>query len=175
MQLNRNNFAELFRSDYYTVEVWFVESVNRSQAIAPPPPKRYIYKVLKTDKLEVGDKVVVCVTNTPEAAEELKVCTVVAIDFEPQIEGESSFKHKWIVGRFDDLMAGYMANVESDTKLKRAVTKLESAMEKVNLRAQLTLAMEILDPETKKELAEAFNMPNLLGTDKTEAKTDGNA
>lgn len=168
MNLNKNNFAELFRSDYYTVEVWFIESAHTyerqvsQQSVNRAQPKKYTYKVLKTEELKVGDKVVVCVSNDMDVAEELKICQVVSINNEPQIDGESSFKYKWIVGKFENVIADYRANVEKDTKLKRAVTKLEGALEKVALRTQLKLAMETLDDETKKELAEAFGMPNLL-------------
>lgn len=167
MKLNRKNFAELFRTDYYTVSVHFAVD-DRKYAVNDT--KAYTYKVSKDMEVKEGDDLLVYVASRGQPIHALKVVRVVSVNREAEIEEDSPFDYKWIVAKLDDVMASYYANLEKDNNLKRAVYKLEAALEKVSLRKQLEAAMQELDEEDKKELAAAFNMTNLLGNDKKETE-----
>ncbi len=165
MRINRKNFAELFRTDYHTVSVIFVENDGQYSQSAKSwgsGKKAYTYKVPKNMEVSEGDLLLVYVANSSKVIETLKVVRVVSVNREAEIEEDSPFDYKWVVGKLDDVMQEYNRNVEKDTELKRAVHKLEAALEKVSLRKQLAAAMEELDEDDKKELAAAFNLTNLL-------------
>ena len=152
MKLNRKHFAELFRTDYYTVAVKFrTDSYYRSD-------KHYTYKVPKTIELIEGDKVLVCVSNDLSKVDELKVTTVQAINREPEIESNAGFDYKWIVAKLNDVLAPYVDNIEKDKKLKRAVYKLEAAMERAMLRVQLADALKELSEDDALELSREFGI-----------------
>lgn len=166
MRLNRKNFAEFFRTDYYLVGVKFLD--NSGVAMTPQAQqerkKMYTYKVPKGVELSIGDKVVVC-TQDPDFADDLRITVVAKVDTDLEVLQDGSIDYKWIVAPYDDLIASYKQNIEKDNKLKQGVAKLEQALERVNLQTQLKLAMEMLDDGTKKELSEIFGMGNLLGND----------
>lgn len=164
MKLNRKNFAEFFRTDYYTITTKFLQSELAALGNSAAPKreiKEYTYKVPKSVELQLGDKLLVCVSNDIERAEKLDVVFVTAINHEAEIEEDSPFAYKWIVGKFDDVMTSYRENLVKDQNLKRGVHKLEQALERVSLRNQLKMAMLELDDETKKELGAIFGMKNL--------------
>lgn len=170
MKLNRKNFAELFRTDYNIVSVVFAESeLNRGPSVRGRLPdgaiKLYDYKIPKDWTISIGDKLLVCTDNNLDYLQGLKVVKVVKLNSEPEIEEDSPFDYKWIVAKVDDVMEKYIALIEQDTNLKRAVSKLEQALERVSLRKQLETAMSELDDGTRSDLARLFNMPNLLGND----------
>lgn len=160
MKINRANFAEFFRNDYYTVAVRFMDGAG---------DKDYTYKVPKSIGVTFGSKVIVCVPNDPTLAKELKIVTVVRVDENPQVHDDAGFNYKWIIGTFDTVMEEYLANVAKDTKLKTAVAKLEQKLEQISLRKQLQLAMDELDDESKAELSQLFGT-ELLIENKTDAK-----
>jgi hypothetical protein len=173
MKINRKNFAELFRTDYYTIGVFFEKDyneefdVNLGQKAARTinNVKEYTYKVPKSLTLTLGDKLLVCTDNNLDYVRALKVVKVASINREPEIEEDSPFDYKWIVGKLDDVLVGYKEQIEKDNNLKRAVHKLEQALERVSLKKQLEAAMMELGEDDKNELARLFNMPNLLGSD----------
>lgn len=167
MKLNRQNFAEMFRTDYYLVSVQFMEGIKNPLGAVRgrPGDKSYTYKISKSQVVDVGDRLLVCTVNEPNEAEMLKVVVVVSINKEPEIEEESPFQYKWIVAKFDDVMAAYYENIAKDTNLKRAVHKLEKALERVSLRQQLKMAMAELPDDERLELSKAFGVSNLLGND----------
>lgn len=153
MKLNRKHFAELFRSDYYTVQVHFCGTSIHSGS-----EKAYTYKVHKDVEVQLTDRLVVCVPNQLDAVQELKVVRVVSINHEPGIEEDVGLQYKWIVGKLDDIISGYKVNIEKDQKLKRAVAKLEGAMERAMLRVQLSDALKELAPEERESLAEELGI-----------------
>lgn len=150
MKLNRANFAEFFRTDYYTINVIFEADESTVQR-ARNPSTRYTYKVPQDIKLQIGDRVVVM----PQPGV-LKSPIVVEVHENPQIEEDTGFNFKWIVGKYDDMVAGYKENVERDQRLKKAVAKLEQKLEQISLRKQLALAMEELGEADKQELTALF-------------------
>jgi hypothetical protein len=152
VKLNRKHFAELFRTDYYTVGVKFADDPYGRN------PKEYTYKVPKSMNLVCGDRVLVCVPNDLSKVQELKVTTVQTINREPEIESNVGFDYKWIVAKFDDVTADYVSNIEKDKKLKRAVHKLESAMERAMLRVQLADALKELSEDDALELSQEFGL-----------------
>lgn len=156
MQLNRKNFAEFFRTDFYTVGVKFFGAAGDIQA------KEYTYKVHKDMEICIGDKVFVCTSNDPMLAQELKATVVSSINREPELEGSDCINYKWIVGKLQDVLAPYLENIEKDNRLKRAVTVLERKLEQINLRKSIALAMEELGDEDKNELKSLFGT-ELLG------------
>jgi len=161
MKLNRANFAEFFRTDYYTINVIF--DVENDTGVRKNPSTRYTYKVPQDIKLEIGDRVVVM----PQAGN-LKSPTVVEIHENPQIEEDTGFNFKWIVGKYDDIIVNYVENMERDTRLKKAVAKLEQKLEQISLRKQLALAMEELGEADKQELTALFGtelLPKSLASD----------
>ena len=168
MRINRKNFAELFRTDYYTIGVFFEKDYNEEYDANLGPKaavKEYTYKVPKSLTLTLGDKLLVCTDNNLDYVRALRVVKVTSINREPEIEEDSPFDYKWIVGKLDDVLAGYKEQLEKDNNLKRAVHKLEQALERVSLKKQLEAAMMELGDDDKTELARLFNMPNLLGSD----------
>jgi hypothetical protein len=172
MKLNRQNFAEFFRTDYNLISVIFAEGNigRRSHQIhrdnfGQTDLKRYTYKIRKEDACEIGDEFLVCTSNDLSNIETLKVVKVVLINVEPEIEEESPFEYKWVVGRLDDVLINYKANIEKDNNLKRAVHKLEQALERVSLRKQLQAALDELPQQDREELATMFGVQNLLGND----------
>lgn len=169
MRLNRKNFAEFFRTDFYLISVRFPAEASVHQAASN---KAYTYKVPKDVVLDLEDKVVVCVSNDPDTAWELKITTVIKIDRDLEALEEGSINYKWIVGRSDEILAKYKENIAKDNKLKQGVAKLEQALERVSLRQQLAMAMKELDEDTKRELGEIFGSQNLLesGSDNSEEK-----
>jgi hypothetical protein len=188
MQLNRQHFAEFFRTDFYTVSVIFPTSSSDSDRIPtgtkkylqdatstrawPAEFKRYTYKIPKTMSVALGDLMLVCTSNAPHdffSFAGLKTVQVVEINKEPEIEGSACFDYKWIVGRLDEVMKPYLANIEGDLRLKRAVSKLEAALERVSLRKQIISALEELGPEEAAELQQLFGT-DLLGERKELSK-----
>lgn len=169
MKLNRKNFAEFFRTDYYTVSVVFLENTATSR---PGGAKAYTYKVPKSLKVDVGDKLVVC-TQEPLMADSLKVVKVISVNVDAEIEEDSPFQYKWIVGTFAEVMTNYQENLDKDNRLKKAVHKLEQALERVSLRKQLETALSEIGDEERKELSALFGT-DLLGQTKPEL-TNGNS
>lgn len=163
MNLNRAHFTELFRTDFYTVGVKFFTNANALAARSEN--KTYTYKVPKDIKLDIGAKVFVCTSNNLEDVQELKVAIVFNVNKEPEIDEGGGFTYKWIVGTYDDVLAGYRVQVEKDTRLKRAVAMLEKKLAQVSLKKQIEMAMNELGDDDRKELSELFGMPSLLGTD----------
>lgn len=169
MSLNRKHFAEFFRTDFNVVSVVFLENLigGSRGAQLSGNPKRYSYKVSKDLKIAEGELLLVCTSNSPEdlnSIESLKVVKVVSFNTEPEIDGSACFNYKWIVGKLDDAMVAYQQNVEKDNKLKRAVAKLESALERVSLKKQIETALAELAPEESEELRKLFGT-DLLGND----------
>lgn len=155
MKLNRHDFAEFFRTDFYTVQVIFVDNVYPS----PKPPgeskKRYTYKVPKNLKVEIGDSLLVCKHEVSEVAA-LNVVQVVSINLEPEIDGDAPFNYKWVVDRLDSVLVKYNENIGKDNRLKKAVAKLENALQRVSLRKQLEAAFQEIPDEDKAELVSLF-------------------
>lgn len=167
MNLKKQYFAEMFRNDYYTVEVTF----DSSNPEWPSYNKHYTYKVPKTTSLALGDKVVVFVdVKIPNrSGSTLQVVTVRKIHDAPEIHADNGFKYKWIVGKRDDVFANYDANVARDERLKIAVNKLQAALDSVELKKRISEAFTLLDSTTAKELRDAF------GEDLPAALADSNA
>lgn len=150
-QLNRRHFTELFRADYKTVAVTFNSTRSHCDSFA----KRYTYKVPKAMQVAVGEKLVVFVNGRIET-EQLQTVTVAEVHENPEINSDASFKYKWAVAKFDDVMAQYQDNVRKDNQLKIAVEKLETALSRISLKKQLQTAMSELDQDTIDELQKAF-------------------
>ena len=151
MNLNRKHFTELFRADYKTVAVTFESTGAHCRSYN----KKYVYKVPKDLGVANGDKLVVYVDHR-EHGTGLQIVTVAEVHENPEINSAASFNYKWIVGRFDDIMASQALNIAKDNKLKLAVEKLEVALTRVSLRKQLASAMEELDADTVNELSLLF-------------------
>lgn len=150
MELKHQHFAELFRSDFYTVSVVFDNEEDAQYRTL----KEYTYKVPKDLNLEVNELIIVMVVSHKK--ETLKIVRVVSIHANTEIHEDNGFKYKWIVGRYSDIMKDHIANVARDNKLKIAVGKLEAALARVSLRKRIADAMETLDDATKSELIELF-------------------
>lgn len=167
MQLNRKNFAEFFRTDFYTVSVKFFGAAGDLQ------PKEYTYKVHKDMKVNIGDRVFVCTSNEPKMATELKATVVTNINLEPELEGSDCINYKWIVGKLEDVLLPYFENIERDNRLKKAVSTLERKLEQIHLRRSIVEAMGELSAGEQDELKALFGA-DLLGpqqlTGDTEAK-----
>lgn len=161
MQLNRNNFAELFRADYKTVNVTFDESergVDGRYASSKSHQglTHYTYKVPKGLPVKVGDNLLVRVNNGPTFV--VKPVTVREVNETPQIDGQASFEYKWIVGHTSDVLHGWNEHTDRDKALKTAVTKLESALERRLLRKHVSEALMELPENERMELMGAFGM-----------------
>lgn len=164
MQLNKNNFAELFRADYKTVNVTFDESEHgRTDQGRYAPGKsaagnltHYTYKVPKAMDVKVGDSLLVRVGNGPTFT--VKPVTVREVNETPQIDGQASFDYKWVVGHTSDVLQSWIEQTERDKALKTAVTKLESALERRLLRKHVSEALLELPEGERLELMGAFGM-----------------
>lgn len=174
MNLKNQYFAEMFRNDYYTVEVVFADQLEpgeysyfrdssggKSLRVNNPTVKTYTYKVPKDTKLEPLSRIFVQVPDKT-----LKCVTVQKVNPDPSVHKDNGFDYKWIVGLESEVLASMNANIEKDDKIRRGVDKLERALARVSLQEQLKLAVATLDDATKKELSELFGTNLLLPGEK---------
>lgn len=148
--LNRMHFAEFFRADFYVVDVFFPGAHAGGEA------KIYHYKVPNDLEVVENDRVFVCPSNDMAATQEIRTAVVRTVNREAYIDGKQNFELKWIVGRFDDVMAGYVENLEKEKDVRRAVAKLETALAQVDLKERMKAALGQIDDASRKEILALF-------------------
>lgn len=148
--LNRMHFAEFFRADFYVVDVFFPGAHAGGEA------KIYHYKVPNDLEVVENDRVFVCPSNDMAATQEIRTAVVRTVNREAYIDGKQNFELKWIVGRFDDVMAGYVENLEKEKNVRRAVAKLETALAQVDLKERMKAALGQIDDASRKEILALF-------------------
>ncbi len=171
MKLNRKQFCALFRAEFYVASVMFeYDPVRAGIQHRTSAPKLYSYKVPLELKLEVGDYVYVPDVDSGDVTRpNLKRAQVGNIIKDTDAFNDSGVSFKWIVGKESDILAQYQDSLAKDVNILKAVNKLERAMDRVELQAQMKLALELLSPTEREELTGSLGLDlsklNLLSSE----------
>lgn len=144
----KQQIAELFRNDYVVLGVIFLEDAKNS-------PTTYYYKFAKDSGAAVDDHVLVEIGNS---AYELgkgpvyKVVVVKEIIEADKFDFDRSINYKWAVGRTDQLMKDYRANLAQDVKLQNAYQLLEKRLARAELKKNLDAMLAELPPADADEI-----------------------
>ena len=152
MQLNAKHFPELFRNDYAIAVVTFDQ--NGDDCVIPVkrgPQKEYNYKVPTSLELKAGDKLLVCVIS--HGYPTYKAVTVQRVlSASEGLDAEAAFSYKWAIGKLDDILIDYHANVKRDADVTAGLKLLTSALNRVQTQKQLALAMELLSEAEREQV-----------------------
>lgn len=161
MKLNRKQFCALFKADFFVVGVKFDQppAFSRGVAATMADRKTYSYKAPLDTEVEIGDYVYVPDVDSNEVVTpNLKRAQVYSIIKDTDEFAESGVGFKWIIGTQTAILEKYSKSLAQDINVLKAVQKLERAMDRVELQAQMKLAMELLTPAERSELTDSLGL-----------------
>lgn len=152
MNISNKHFPELFRNDYNIAVVTFDQ--NGDDCVIPVkrgPPKEYNYKVPTNLTLKPGDKLLVCVMSHTLAT--YKAVTVKQVLTASEgLDAEAALSYKWAIGKLDDVLTEYKANMARDAEIAQGLKLLTSALNRAKTQQQITLALELLTDEEREQV-----------------------
>lgn len=152
MNISNKRFPELFRNDYNIAVVTFDQ--NGDDCVIPVkrgPPKEYNYKVPTSLTLKPGDKLLVCVMRHTLAT--YKAVTVKQVLTASEgLDAEAAFSYKWAIGKLDDVLTEYKANMTRDAEIAQGLKLLTSALNRAKTQQQIKLALELLTDEEREQV-----------------------
>ena len=146
------HFPELYRDDFYTVSVKFLNNDIASGT-------EYTYKVPNELSVKVDEKLLVWVDDVGKAVK------VTKMHERNEIDTEASFRYKWVVGRMDEVMAMHNANVKRDEDIARGLKILKAALDRVETRTRLEAAFNLLGDKDRAEIGALFGKDFAIGHD----------
>lgn len=152
MNISNKHFPELFRNDYNIAVVKF--DPNGDDCVVPVkrgPQKEYNYKVPTNLTLKPGDKLLVLVlSHTMPTYKAVTVQRVLTAS--EGLDAEAAFTYKWAVGKLDDILVEYRANMKRDAEIDQGLKLLTSALNRAKTQQQIALALELLTDEEREQV-----------------------